>query len=319
MSKRILVIGTGNIGKRFLQAIHIAGISNNVPCYCYDNSISALDNIKEFLHSYKLEDNTIKVHSYQEFLDLITHNSLVIVATTAKGRINLLIDILDRNPCHLIIEKPVTQTEAEYEALLRKHDTADTEVYVHYYLRFQPYVKRIKALLDETRPLNYSITLPGNGIACNGIHYIDLFLWLTHSKKWTITNLTKSILYEQKRQGFRDVYGGFTVETGIGDIGKFYNSKTAKSHLLNVSNGKTTANVYEDQSVMSIVENAGDHSFSKIETRLASEYLVDVMAAYITDNWQDISELTGIREAFRSHQILFRFLRLSGHLNVNIT
>lgn len=318
MDKRILIIGTGNIGKRYLQAIYRSGL-NNIPCYCYDIIESSLKGVEDFLHSHGFKDTTNKLYEYQDFLDLISDESLVIVATTAKDRIDLLLDILNHNPRYLIIEKPVTQTKAEYDILLKKYKSVSTKAYVHYYLRFQPYIKKLKALFEGASPIFYSVTLPGNGIACNGIHFIDLFLWLVASNKTVVSSSKTSSIYEQKRSGFWDVYGGLCIETGASDYGSVVNSKIVHDHIMNVGSGSKLVTIYEDQSVAININTIGKHSLTKIDTRFASDYLVDVMRGYTIDNWQDGLELTCLEDAFLSHQVLFKFLQLSGYPNLNIT
>jgi len=319
MGKRILVAGTGNIGKRFLQAIHTVGVGSDVVCYCYDTSVSALENVSDFLQSCGLEDTTNKVQDYQDFLDLINSASLVIIATTAKGRIDLLLDVLERQPRYLIIEKPVTQTEAEYETLLRKCNTLGTAAYVHYHLRFQPYVEKIKTQVDQSKPLHVSVTLPGNGMACNGIHFIDLFLWLSSAEQYVIDGMSFRGIYEQKRRGFWDLYGDLSIKTNRGDLGRIDNSNILSNHVINISDGSGVINIYEDQSVMSVIGPYEGQSFTQINTRFASEYLVDVMRGYMNDNWQDGLGLTSLKDAFRSHQILFEFMRFAGCPGLNIT
>jgi len=319
MPKQILVAGVGNIGKRFLQAIHTAGLGNDVACYCYDTNIAALETVGSFLQGCGLEDTTIKVYDYQDFLDLISDVSLVIVATTAKGRIDLLLEIVKRKPRYLIVEKPVTQTEAEYEMLLRQCNRLGIAAYVHYYLRFQPYVEKIKSLVDVSKPLYYSVTLPGNGMACNGIHFIDFFLWLSSADQYIIDSMTCRGIYKQKRKGFWDLYGDLNIKTNAGDLGRVDNSSISSNHIISVSDGDKIINVYEDQSVMSVIGATEGHSFIQIDTCFASEYLVNVMQGYIEENWQDGFGLTDLEDAFRSHQILFEFMRFAGCPGLNIT
>jgi predicted dehydrogenase len=319
MPKQILVAGVGSIGKRFLQAIHTAGLGRDVACYCYDTNIAALETIGSFLRGCGLEDATTKVYDYQDFLDLISDVSLVIVATTARRRVDLLLEIVKRNPRYLIIEKPVTQTEAEYEILLRQCNRLGIAAYVHYHLRFQPYAERLKSLVDVSKPLYYSVTLPGNGMACNGIHFIDFFLWLSSAEQYFIDGMTFRGIYEQKREGFWDLYGDLNIKTNTGGLGRVDNSSISSEHIISVSDGDKIINVYEDRSFMSVIGATEGHSFAQVDTRFASDYLVDVMRGYMDENWQDGFGLTELEDAFQSHQILFEFMRFAGCPGLNIT
>jgi predicted dehydrogenase len=314
--KKIVLVGTGNIGKRFLQAIH--AVESNVPILCYDNQRTALESVKPFLESYGLSDRSEKTTAYEEAIDEIDEDTLVIVATTAEDRINLLLDIVDEEPKYLISEKPVTQTEIQYSKIARACRDRGVSAYVHYYLRFQPFIEEIKRRVDLSTPFHLGVRLPGNGMACNGIHFLDLFLWLSGMRQFVVQSMRFDDIYEQKRSGFWDVYGEINVATERGDTCTISNAKTNRHQVITLDTEGAVINVYEERKKVSIVteENA---EFYDLESLYASEYLVNVIGNYVNGNWKSGAGLTPLSEAVHSHRILFEFLRFSNCPGLNIT
>lgn len=112
-------------------------------------------------------------------------------------------DALAAGVKHLFIEKPVTNTVAECDALIAHAEGTGASVTVGYVLRFVPVVQQMKAILesgrlgapvagicrtehgftpDEFRSLlswaGQIETLGGGVLFSHGCHYVDIMLWL---------------------------------------------------------------------------------------------------------------------------------------------
>lgn len=315
---KIVVFGTGNMGKRYLQSIY--NVSEDIPVYCYDRKKEALFSIAPFLESYGLTDTSRKIRSYSEALNKIDHHTLVIVSTTADGRAQVLQDILTRHPKYVIAEKPLTQSLNELEILKTDKSIDLNKVYLNYYLRFQPYAQDIKNSIKNDESFSINVLLPSNGIACNGIHYIDLFCWLSNSCEYTIESGKVQGLYEQRRKGFEDVYGEVSITNKKGDRIHISNLECNNIQSFFVSTENTIYCIDERPVEGRVAVIEGDSSrITDLPYLYASEYLVEVISDFRNETWSSSKNLTPFREALPSHEALFDYLNLSDGPFINIT
>ncbi|TFH46169.1 MAG: hypothetical protein E4G92_06785, partial [Bacteroidia bacterium] len=222
--KKIIVIGTGNLGKRYLQAI--LSVSGSFTCHCYDINRDALDGLQDFLHKNNIPDDRLTKHyELNEILGVTDSNALVIIASTAAGRRSLISGIIERRPESMIVEKPVAQTREDYLAIMEECKSMNVPSFTHYTLRFQPFCKLLKERVREEKSFELISFLPAMGLACVSIHYIDLFLWLFDITSPELSGYDFQGTYEQKRKGFQDMYGEIIIKVPGRGTGRFINSE----------------------------------------------------------------------------------------------
>ncbi|MBE0666928.1 MAG: Gfo/Idh/MocA family oxidoreductase, partial [Bacteroidales bacterium] len=167
--KKIILIGTGNLGKRYLQAILNA--RGEFICHCHDIDREALDGIPEFLRRNNISSMPRMHYLFSDILGEIDRNSLVIVASTAGGRREMISEIAALQPAAMIIEKPVAQTADDYLHIMNECSTRGIDGYTHYTLRFQPFCAGLKIMVDGEKTFEFILSLPAMGLACVSIHY----------------------------------------------------------------------------------------------------------------------------------------------------
>jgi predicted dehydrogenase len=318
--KKIILFGTGNLGKRYLQAILSSG--GNFTCHCYDVSREALDGIDDFLKANQVPATLLSKHYRSEdILKEINQRSLVIVASTANGRRALVSDILRMHPGALIIEKPVTQTENDYLAIMEECKNMGIPAFTHYTLRFQPFCKVLKEMVGKENNYELISLLPAMGIACVSIHYIDLFLWLFDIKSPGLTAYDLHGIYEQKRKGFYDMYGEITIRVPGRGAGRFINSEVNGLRSLIIGLEDRVISVFEDQRVMTVVEKKSNNTISSLEVgyQFASHYLTRIIENFIKGDINASGELVTLEEGYLSHRIIFDFMKATGNIDLNIT
>lgn len=318
--KKIFVIGTGNLGKRYLQAILAS--RGDFRCYCYDHNPEALNSVDIFLNNNNMSASGLtKRNSLDEILNDIDRQSLVIVSTTAQDRLRLVSLITEKKPESLIIEKPVTQNDEDFLTITRLCKEADIQAYTHYTLRFQPFCKVLKEMVRSDQPFEMTSVLPAMGIACVSIHYIDLFLWMFNIGEPSLAAYSYLGKYEQKRKGFYDMYGELIIRSEKNGTGRFINTELGGIRTLDILLEDKVISVYEDQRVMTILRKSDNKT---IETReaeylFASQYLPHVINNYLNGKINLTGELVDLEEAYLSHKILFNYMERTGNRNLNIT
>ena len=311
-----IVIGTGSIGKRYIQAIK--NNEKKVPIYLYDKDKSNMEKTDKFLDKLSLDKEFEKINSYNSAIEKINKKSIVIISTTARNRYKIVLDVLKKEPKNLIIEKPVTQTIYEYRRILEESEKVKTKCNVNYYLRCQPFTNEIEKEIDKSSKINMDVRLPGNGIACNGIHFIDMFMYITERQEYYLGDYKMDNIYEQKREGYWDVSGWIEVVSSNGDKCRIYNGKEYSEQIVAVNSKKGTVTLYEDRDKASIFTREREE-IRNIDSLYASEYLVSELKKCIKKDNASKSCLTSITEALKSHRILFEFLRSAGCSGINIT
>ena len=87
--QKIALIGIGEIGRRHLQAISKLNIDYEL--ICFDKSIDAIGYLPEFCNSNNINRSNINIIKKENnFYNSINNETLVIIATTAKDRKEVL-------------------------------------------------------------------------------------------------------------------------------------------------------------------------------------------------------------------------------------
>jgi hypothetical protein len=140
---------------------------------------------------------------------------LGIISTTSAHRrdvVEMLIDAADVE--YILFEKVLFQQAAAYDAvqgLLHEHNIRG---WVNCPRRNQDVYQQIKQEITG-KPIDVEVTGNSWALASNGIHFADLFSWLTESAEmvWDRSSLEDNII-QNKRDGFKEIRGRLTATNG---------------------------------------------------------------------------------------------------------
>jgi len=209
LRRNILIIGAGQIGSRHLQALALL----KEPCYLYlvdPNEANLLTARQRFESVAGYERHQTSFCSSIEKLTTDKFN-LAIIATTADIRAHVIQSLLKAKEVkYLVLEKVLFQALNDYkliEDLLQKHNT---QAFVNCPRRMYDFYKEVKTSITPDTPVQMEIIGNSWGLACNGIHFIDLFSYLTGADifRWH-NNLQKEII-KSKRSGYIEIVGNIT-------------------------------------------------------------------------------------------------------------
>jgi predicted dehydrogenase len=307
---KIGIIGMGNIGKRHLQSLQDLKIKTEV--FCHDIFKESLASLDDFLkeNSVKIE-NVAKINDYNQFINKIDDNTIVIIATTAKGRFKIITDLLKMNPKALIIEKPVCQSLSEYESLLNI-DTK-TQLFVNFPRHLFPIYISLKEELSKLNINQIEINTIKAGIGCNGTHMLDLMIYLLNIKEIRIINSNIYQVYETNRKSFFDFSGKIEMESDR-NIRIILNDKNQGIEQFNIETDHKNILIYEPLRKLIEVSNE-ELNVKDFEVMYQSKLTAGVIES-ILDNK---CKLPTLKESFLSHQIIFKIMKEHGLLNLNIT
>jgi predicted dehydrogenase len=191
MQERVLVVGSGSIGRRHLRNLRDLGVQQLATCDINSEQVAQL--VAELdIQGYG---------EYQEALDKFKPQ-VVFVCTPPVFHVAQVLQAI-RSGADVFVEKPLSNDLSGVEALIHEAKTRQRIVQVGYNLRFHPGLQMVKRLLEESAigtvlwaKLEAAQYLPdwrpwqdyrasytarkelGGGIILDGSHELDYLVWL---------------------------------------------------------------------------------------------------------------------------------------------
>ena len=179
---RILIIGCGQLGSRHLQAI---------ACLPEVSEIEIVDPRPEALELgsarlAEVDDRLASTKTYRwlsSIEDATPKGHLCIVATQARGRGQIVRQVAEvLGYTAFLLEKIVAQSTGEYETLMTFAAEKRLSVWVNCKTRAYPFHQYVKGRLDPAEPITFSVVGGNHGLANNGVHAADLFVFYDGSQ-----------------------------------------------------------------------------------------------------------------------------------------
>lgn len=187
---KICVIGVGNIGMRYVQ-----GIFSKFP----DAQLFLVDAPARLQELEKLELGDVNLLTS---LDNIHEPiDLCVVSTSCEPRLAIYKRCLDLNPRYIILEKYLFKSREEFAECLSLNRVT---TFVNQWM----YGSNTFDCLFEGGARTVELTGSGWGLACNAVHWIDVFkrhMNITDLQVGSDTNISK--VFPSKRVGYEEIYG----------------------------------------------------------------------------------------------------------------
>ncbi len=314
MPFKLVIIGLGNMGRRHLQAaVKLSGLESVIG---YDVAPEIYSVVHAFIKENSLTVPDLHLEQvWESCLNQIDGNTVVIVATTAKGRAELLKKVLERYPLAVVAEKPVCQNSEELLSLREAARGTGVPVYVNLSRRSFPFYQQILHETESLGPRHVSCIF-ANGIARNGVHLLDLAVWLTRASSFRLIESRLDEVFDLRSTGFKDFSGELSVAFGDKDSAFFSFAKNQAVFSVNVFAGHLAYHIYETTGKMVVASK--DEAFEERDasvlftSQFMDKVLVDILG-------RQKPALPDIFEATLSHEILFAFMKHHGLANTNIT
>ena len=216
--QNILLIGAGQLGSRHLQGL--AHINMPVSIEVIDPSEASLKNARERF-------SEVANNPYVRDIRFNTTGNgenccidLAIIATGADVRADIVTSLIaNKKVRNLILEKFLFQKESDFErvgALL--HDRQVNAVVNCPRRVYQIYLK-LKEIIFGDGPITFCVDGSNWGLGCNGVHFLDLFAFLTGDYSSIKVNdvLLDNTIQESKRPGFVEFTGSIRGVNSRGD------------------------------------------------------------------------------------------------------
>lgn len=211
----VLLIGIGNIGNRYFEGIICSNLFATV--YLYDKSVANVENAISKNQSLIDSNKKQKVKKCGSIDMIPSVIDIAIVTTTADVRFSVISSILfDREVKYILLEKVIFQKNEEYELFYDYIHNRNITCWVNHPRRLYPYYRMLKDDIISEQITEVSINGGDWGLGCNGLHYIDLIMYLFGKTDIEIScAMLDPIIHESKREGFVEFSGSL-----LGEIGK---------------------------------------------------------------------------------------------------
>lgn len=235
--KKIIIIGCGGIGSRYLEGILLSKYTCEITVV--DKSKSSINLAKKMIEASKFNLKQYKIN-WQYSLDKnFNFFDLAIIATTSKDRALISkklskIAIVD----YWIFEKVLTQTKKDLN-ILKKITNNSKGAWVNLPRRIMKWYQKIKKKLNGLQP--FHITKIGGlwGLCSNSIHWIDLVSWWSGENLISInTDKLELNWFESKRSGYYENTGEITLNFSRGSKLILKSDKKIKVNQILIKNIK---------------------------------------------------------------------------------
>lgn len=314
--KKILIVGCGELGSRFLQACLNIDIISGVDVI-EPNSISrntATSRAKEIN-----SDLTVKIGWYNSISEISSNYDLCIIATHADVREAVIESVINLGVKSILTEKIVTQSTESYINILNLAKAHNVAIWVNCKTRAYSIWKYVKERLNPSEPLSYYSIGGAHGLCTNGLHAIDLFVHITECKQLIDQNsVIDADLMLTKRNKY-DLTGTFNLVTENNSkctIAYLANSQANNLEILATTNYRWIIDYSSKQVFESSVANNW-----KMEPLIFEEDNLSVShmsIGFISDILKkNDSELPTIDDTFIAHRYIFEVTLpiFNAHLN----
>jgi predicted dehydrogenase len=207
---RILLIGAGQLGSRYLQGL--AAIEDPVAVKVVDPSEGSLAVARERLAQVQLAS----AHAVQfstSLEDVPQHLDLALVVTPAHCRARVVTELASRHQVQAWVLEKVLAQNCEQLDQIEQALVDHSQVWVNTPRRLMGWHQAIRSQLLPAGPSPLQLRVSGGswGLACNAIHFIDLVAWWTQASVQSVNPAGLADWVQSKRAGFQEVFGSFRV------------------------------------------------------------------------------------------------------------
>ena len=207
---KIIIIGAGELGSRHLQSL--VNVAQKIEIEVVDTSLESLENAKKRFNDVNSHFK-VEISFKTKISDLSKNIDIAIIATNSKVRKLVIQQLVSHATVkYLILEKVLFTKVIDYDEISQLLRINKVKTWVNCPRRMMQVYQNLKKEITGT--IQLSVTGSNWGLGCNGIHFLDLFAFLSNSKKIVLTNnLIDETIIESKRKGFDEFTGTITGES----------------------------------------------------------------------------------------------------------
>lgn len=217
-NKTILIIGSGQLGSRHLQALK--NINTPLLINVVDPSETSLNVAKERYDSLPAGKQLHKVDYNKSIPESLKNIDIAIIATNSNVRRKVVQKLLLTSRVrYLILEKLLFQRKNDYFLVNKLLKEKGTRAWVNCSMRTMPFYAGLRGYFLN-KSIQYIVNGSQYGMVTNLIHYLDHMLYVTGCSNFTVqTDCLDSRTIPSKRKGFLELNGTLFIRLENGSTG----------------------------------------------------------------------------------------------------
>ncbi|MBT6226060.1 MAG: Gfo/Idh/MocA family oxidoreductase [Candidatus Scalindua sp.] len=300
----IAIIGTGQLGSRHLQGLSMIGRAIKITVI--DPNPASLEIAQkryEEMPASKFDQSVI----YAETMHVLDKDvDVAIISTNADVRRNAVEELLKHVSVQfMILEKVAFQSVEDFRAVIELLEKNETKAWVNCTRRMCPVFRKMRREFAKQEYIDFRLEGDNWGMACNTIHMLDLFAFLTDETQFSIdTSGIDKKVYRSNKNGFIELGGVLSATTSRGDRLTLIDDKgSSRRALFEISSENHCYTIF--QSKGKIVSKHKESEWAALEQRyviLNQSELTHLVVQMILDSGE--CDLTPINESFALHKPL---------------
>lgn len=293
----IAIIGAGQLGSRHLQGLKKAQAPMNIYVLDANNdSLKICEQRYNEIADNNLIGEIIFTSQWEQIPDRI---DIAIVATGSKPRCAIIHELVERHQCRmLILEKFLFPRMSEYDEISELLKNNNVQAWVNCSRRYFACYQKLREVLINDGPITFVLEGKNWGLCCNSIHQIDLFAFLSGTKKISFDcSGIDPILYESKRSGYIEMTG--TIK-GVAD-----NGSSLQISSFAEFDGTGKLSIKSQHHNVEIFEGLNKMIIDGVEEAMNMSYQSDITGKYVEDLLSTHSlPLASYDESAKLHQLI---------------
>lgn len=291
MNYKILIVGSGQLGSRYLQGL--IPVLYSLEIFVFDISPNSLRMAADRWKEAGGDLSSHRVNYISSLQEVPRHLDLCIISTTANTRLSAVLEVLQFSSVdHWILEKVLAQSIETLEQFSLTLSNAKS-VWVNTPMHLWSLYQNLKQTIGIGKKLDF-VYEDIRGLACNAIHYIDLvFRWNQSAIEFIDTRDLDKKWHQAERNGFWDIYGVLKVTYCDGSSLKISSKEKDRSFQVKVVEGKSVWNIDERKG---IAENElgrkveGQCEYQSALTSMIVTSIIDGNGCSLPNLYQSIEE-----------------------------
>ena len=242
----VLISGAGQLGSRYLQGLAKCCVPLRI--YVQDIYEASVGRAEQRWNEVLGADARHAVSFHTSLESLPRQLDVAIVTTTADVRPRVVGEIAGRAAARFwVLEKVLAQSESGLDEI-RSCVVASSGAWVNTARRMMPWHRQIKSGLGLKHPLTLKVEGGSWGLACNAVHFLDLFAWWTGE---TLQEVSTEDLgqrwFESKRKGNWEVAGTLKARFSGESLAYLSAREDGNSVSLEVGDGRLSWSINETE------------------------------------------------------------------------
>lgn len=206
----VLMVGAGNLGRRHLQSLK--NCENDLKIHVVEPYAQALELAESTYGAAELKGGDKQVGFYNSMDQVPSEIDVAVVATPATGRLEILDAVLSKGTQYVVLEKIAFNSDDDIERAKRLIEEKVKGAWVNCPRRMNPFYQALKERLRLEKIKQFEVVGENFGMACNAIHFIDLFSYLGGEKDYSISLEAVDQVLPSKREGYIEFFGQISGE-----------------------------------------------------------------------------------------------------------